>query len=187
VLAKREQINEVLRGKLDEITENWGGKVTRVEIREIVPPREVQESMNRQMTAERTRRATVTEAEGKRQALITVAEGEKQSAILQAEGARQSTILRAEGDRQSRVLAAEGYSLALAKINSVAPTLDGLTMTLQYLDTFRQIGTSDSTKIVLPLEVVNMLRPLGDLIQRASANAPTGAGAVTNGTTVGGE
>src|SRR5437588_5346017 len=134
VLAQREQINHVLRSKLDEVTERWGGRITTVEIREIVPPREVQEAMNRQMTAERMRRATVTEAEGKRQALVTVAEGEKQSAILQAEGARQSTILRAEGDRQSRILAAEGYSLALAKINSVAPSLDGLTMTLQYLD-----------------------------------------------------
>ena len=173
VLARREQINQVLRSKLDEVTERWGVKITTVEIREIVPPREVQESMNRQMTAERTRRATVTESEGKRQALITVAEGEKQSAILQAEGARQATILRAEGDRQARLLQAEGYAMALAKINTVAPSLDGLTMTLQYLDTFRQIGMSDSTKIVLPLEVVNMLRPLGDLIQRASAGAPT--------------
>jgi regulator of protease activity HflC (stomatin/prohibitin superfamily) len=173
VLARREQINQVLRSKLDEVTERWGVKITTVEIREIVPPREVQESMNRQMTAERTRRATVTESEGKRQALITVAEGEKQSAILQAEGARQATILRAEGDRQARLLQAEGYAMALAKINTVAPSLDGLTMTLQYLDTFRQIGMSDSTKIVLPLEVVNMLRPLGDLIQRASAAAPT--------------
>src|SRR5512136_2968449 len=86
VLAKREQINQVLRVKLDEVTERWGVKVTTVEIREITPPRDVQEAMNRQMSAERNRRAMVTEADGKREAAIKVAEGEKQSAILRAEG-----------------------------------------------------------------------------------------------------
>jgi regulator of protease activity HflC (stomatin/prohibitin superfamily) len=179
VLAEREQINQLLRSKLDEVTERWGVKVTTVEIREIVPPREVQEAMNRQMTAERTRRATVTEAEGKRQALVTVAEGEKQSAILQAEGARQSTILRAEGERQARVLQAEGYSIALDKINAVARLVDGQTMSLQYLDAFRQIGQSDSTTLVIPMELVAMLRPLGDLIQRASAATTNGAAEAT--------
>src|SRR5579885_3268322 len=145
VLAQRDQINQVLRSKLDEVTERWGVRITTVEIREIVPPKDVQEAMNRQMTAERRRRATVTEAEGKRQALITVAEGEKQSAILQAEGRRQSTILRAEGDRQARVLQAEGYSLALDRINAIARAVDPQTMSLQYLDAFKQIGQSDST------------------------------------------
>ena len=169
VLAQRERINLLLRSKLDEVTERWGVKITTVEIREIVPPREVQEAMNRQMTAERTRRATVTEAEGKRQALITVAEGEKQSTILQAEGARQSTILRAEGDRQARVLQAEGYATALQTINAAASLVDGRTMSLQYLDAFKQIGVADSTKIVLPMEIVAMLRPLGDIIQQAAA------------------
>src|SRR5207253_10401179 len=95
VLARREQINDHLRAKLDEVTERWGVKVTAVEIREVVPPRDVQEAMNRQMSAERTRRAAVTEAEGKRQATITVAEGDKQSQILRAEGERQSQILKA--------------------------------------------------------------------------------------------
>src|SRR5512136_3189103 len=102
VLAQREHINQVLRTKLDEVTERWGNKVTAVEIREILPPREIQDAMTRQMSAERTRRAVVTEAEGKKQATVTVAEGDKQSAIL-----------RAEGEKQARVLAAEGYSLAL--------------------------------------------------------------------------
>jgi regulator of protease activity HflC (stomatin/prohibitin superfamily) len=179
VLAQREQINQVLRSKLDEVTERWGVKVTTVEIREIVPPREVQEAMNRQMTAERVRRATVTEADGKRQALITVAEGEKQAAILQSEGARQSTILRAEGERQARVLQAEGYSLALDKINEVARLVDPQTMSLQYLDAFKQIGQSDSTTLVVPMEIVAMLRPLSEMIQKAAgastapANGPT--------------
>lgn len=186
VLAQRERINLLLRSKLDEVTERWGVKVTTVEIREIVPPREVQEAMNRQMTAERTRRATVTEAEGKRQALITVAEGEKQSSILQAEGARQSTILRAEGDRQARVLQAEGYATALQTINGIASLIDGRTMSLQYLDAFKQIGASDSTTIVLPMEIVSMLRPLGDVIQQAALRGSStepiaSAGATSSG------
>ncbi len=183
VLAQREQINQVLRSKLDEVTERWGVKITTVEIREIVPPRDVQEAMNRQMTAERTRRATVTEAEGKRQALITVAEGEKQSAILQAEGARQSTILRAEGDRQARVLQAEGYALALDKVNAIARLVDSQTMSLQYLDAFKSIGQSDSTTLVVPMELVAMLRPLGEMIQKASASTAASA-AVVDGATI---
>ncbi len=101
VLSKREQINEVLRVKLDEITERWGGKVTTVEIREITPPRDVQDAMNRQLSAERTRRAVITESEGTRQAAINVAEGQKQSEILKAEGERQAAILRAEGFSQA--------------------------------------------------------------------------------------
>ena len=86
VLSKRDQINEVLRAKLDEQTERWGGKVTTVEIREIIPPRDVQEAMNRMLSAERNRRAVITESEGTRQANINVAEGEKQATILRAEG-----------------------------------------------------------------------------------------------------
>ena len=97
VLSRRDQINEVLRAKLDESTETWGGKVTRVEIREITPPRDVQDAMNRQLSAERTRRAVITESEGARQSAINVAEGQKQSEILKAEGERQAAILRGRG------------------------------------------------------------------------------------------
>jgi regulator of protease activity HflC (stomatin/prohibitin superfamily) len=96
--------------------------VTAVEIREIIPPREVQEAMNRQMSAERTRRAVVTEADGKRESSIKVAEGEKQAAILRAEGAKQSAILEAEGQRSAQVLRAEGFAVALDKIFEVANT-----------------------------------------------------------------
>src|SRR5262249_14622590 len=113
VLSRREQINEVLRVKLDEQTERWGGKVTTVEIREIIPPRDVQEAMNRQLSAERTRRAVITESEGSRQSAINVAEGQKQSAILQAEGERQAAILRAEG-----------FSEALTRIFGAANAVD---------------------------------------------------------------
>jgi len=151
VLAKRDQINEILRTKLDEVTERWGVKVTTVEIREIVPPREVQEAMNKQMAAERNRRAMVTEADGRREAAVKVAEGEKQAAIL-----------KAEGDRQAAILRAEGFALALQKIFEVASTVDAKTMSLQYLDTLKALGASPATKFVFPLEFTSLLRPLFD-------------------------
>jgi regulator of protease activity HflC (stomatin/prohibitin superfamily) len=163
VLAQREHINQVLRTKLDETTERWGVKVTAVEIREIVPPREIQDAMTRQMSAERTRRAVVTEAQGKREADITVAEGEKQAAILKAEGDKQSNILKAEGQRASQVLVAEGFSVALNKIYETARTVDEKTMTLQYLDVLKAVGTSPSTKYIFPLETLKFLEPLAQM------------------------
>lgn len=157
VLAKREAMNEVLRTKLDEVTERWGVKVTNVEIREIIPPPAVQDAMTRQMSAERTRRAVVTEADGQKQAAITVAEGNKQSAILNAEGNKESAILNAEGGRQAAILQAEGFSLALAKIFEVASGVDANTMSLQYLETLKALGASDSTKFVIPMEFSSLL------------------------------
>ena len=153
VLAKREQINEVLRSKLDEITENWGGKVTRVEIREIIPPREVQEAMNRQMTAERIRRAVITESEGSRQAAINVAEGQKQAEILAA-----------EGDRQAAILRAEGFSEALTRIFNAAKGIDQRTMTLQYFEALKALGASPSTKWIIPGEFTSLLRPITESV-----------------------
>ena len=159
VLSQRERINEELRIKLDEITERWGIKVTQVEIREIEPPRDIQEAMNRQMSAERVRRAAIIESEGTRQAAITVAEGEKQSAILKAEGQRQAEILAAEGDQQAAILRAEGFSTALNKVYDVAQNIDANTMSLQYFDTLQKIGESPSTKFIFPMEFTNLLRP----------------------------
>jgi regulator of protease activity HflC (stomatin/prohibitin superfamily) len=153
VLAKRDEINALLRTKLDEVTERWGVKVTNVEIREIIPPPSVQEAMTRQMSAERTRRAVVTEAEGTKSAAITVAEGNKEAAVLNAEGAKQAAILTAEGERQAAILRAEGFALALTKINESASNADGRTMQLQYLDALRQIGAGPSSKIVVPMEL----------------------------------
>jgi len=161
VLAKRDQINQVLRAKLDEATERWGVKVTTVEIREITPPKDVQEAMTRQMSAERSRRALVTEADGKKQAAITIAEGEKQAAIL-----------KAEGDRQAAILRAEGFSLALDKIFSVAKTVDTNTMSLQYLDALKSLGASPSTKFVFPMEFTRMLQPFLDYAGRSFAPPP---------------
>jgi len=153
VLSKREQINEVLRTKLDEQTERWGGKVTTVEIREIIAPRDVQDAMNRMLSAERNRRAVITESEGARQSAINVAEGEKQSAIL-----------RAEGDRQSAILRAEGFSEALNRIFAAARHVDDRTMTLQYYEALKELGASAATKYVIPLELTDLARRLGNFL-----------------------
>jgi regulator of protease activity HflC (stomatin/prohibitin superfamily) len=153
VLSKRDQINEVLRVKMDEQTERWGGKVMSVEIREITPPPDVQSSMNRMLTAERTRRAVITESEGARQSAINVAEGEKQSAILRAEGVRQSSILEAEG-----------FSQALTRIFEAASKVDDRTMALQYLEALKQLGATDATKYVIPLELTDLARRLGNFL-----------------------
>jgi regulator of protease activity HflC (stomatin/prohibitin superfamily) len=158
VLSKREQINEVLRVKLDEVTERWGGKVTTVEIREITPPRDVQDAMNRQLSAERTRRAVITESEGARQAAINVAEGQKQAEIL-----------KAEGDRQAAILRAEGFSEALTRIFQAATGVDQKTMALQYLDALKALGASPATKFVIPAEFTRLVEPFTGYIGRSMA------------------
>src|SRR6186997_3204775 len=153
MLSKREQINEVLRVKLDEVTERWGGKVTTVEIREITPPRDVQDAMNRQLSAERTRRAVITESEGNRQAAINNAEGQKQSEILKAEGERQAAILRAEG-----------FSEALTRIYGAAGKVDAKTMALQYLEALKALGASPATKFVIPTEFTRLVEPFAGFV-----------------------
>jgi regulator of protease activity HflC (stomatin/prohibitin superfamily) len=157
VLSEREHINNMLRTRLDEVTERWGVKVTNVEIREIIPPREVQEAMNRQMSAERIRRALVTESMGDQAAAINRAEGTKQAAVLQAQGERESNILRAEGDKQAQQLRAEGFAQALEAIFNAAKSVDQKTMTLQYFETLKSIGASPSTKYIFPMEFTSML------------------------------
>ena len=162
VLSEREAINNALRSRLDEVTERWGVKVTNVEIREIMPPRDVQEAMNRQLSAERNRRAVVTESTGQREAQINVAEGDRQSNILRAEGEKQATILRAEGQKQSQLLVAEGFASALSAIYTVAQTIDSKTITLQYFETLKVMGNSPATKFIFPMEFTSLL---GNLIK----------------------
>lgn len=147
VLAKRDEINQLLRAKLDDVTERWGVKVTNVEIREITPPPAVQEAMTRQMSAERTRRALVTEAEG-----------DKTAAVLRAEGEKQANILQAEGEKQAAALRAEGFALALTNVYDAAKGVDAKTMGLQYLEALKSLGASPSTKFVLPLELSGLLQ-----------------------------
>ena len=155
VLSKREEINQKLQMRIDEVTQRWGVKVTTVEIREIIPPREIQEAMTKQMAAERNRRAMITEAEGI-----------KQSQILKAEGEKQSQILKAEGERQAQILRAEGYALALSKIYEVAKNIDPNTIALEYLKALENIANSSSTKIIFPLELSNIISEILNKVKK---------------------
>jgi len=158
VLSKREEMNASLRIRLDDVTERWGVKVTTVEVREVNPPAGVLEAMTRQMSAERTRRAVITEAQGQKEAAITLAEGNRQAAILGAEGERQSAILRAEG-----------LAAGLEAISTVGRDLDATTLRLQYLETLKDVGTAPSTKIVVPMELGGLVSGiLGQLPSQAS-------------------
>jgi len=149
VLAKREYINSTLRAKLDEVTDRWGIKVQSVEIKEIKPPREVQEAMIKQMAAERNKRAMILEAEGK-----------KTSAILEAEGYRESMVKKGEGERQYEILVAEGKARALELINEAAMKLGSNALLLQYMDTLKSMAQSPATKIVLPMELLSIMTSL---------------------------
>jgi regulator of protease activity HflC (stomatin/prohibitin superfamily) len=142
-------------------------------VREVNPPKGVLDAMTRQMSAERTRRAAITEAQGQKQAAITLAEGTKEAAILGAEGERQAAILRAEG-----------LSQALDKIMEVGQGLDANTMQLQYLETLKQVGTSDSTKIVIPMELSGIVSGLSGLLTGAAAGATTDTPPAAAGPTV---
>jgi len=178
VLSNREQINDILRVKLDETTERWGMKITTVEIREIDPPRAIQESMNRQMSAERDRRAEVIRAEGEKQAAIARAEGQKRSAVLEAEGYKEAQILEAEGQRQAQLLKAEGYAAALKAIYEQARDIDTKTMALQYMDMLEKVGSSPSTKFVLPMELTGMVQ---NFVSTMSMGAGVSLPTQTNG------
>ena len=168
LLSKREQINSILRTRLDEVTERWGIKVTNVEIREIRPPKDVQDAMVKQMTAERSRRALVTESDGIRESSVLKAEGAKNAAILQAEGQKQSAILVAEGNKQSQVLVADGYSQALGLIFSAAKNIDAKTMALQYLDMLKALGASPATKFIFPMEFTSLVTRLKGFVEESS-------------------
>lgn len=176
VLSKRDEINAVLHEKMDDVTDRWGIRVTAVEIREVVPPRAIEEAMTRQMAAERDRRATVTRAEGDREAAVTVAEGERQATILRAQGAREATILQAQADREAAVLRAQGAALGLQEIYNVAHGVDSKTLTLQYLDALRALGSTASTKFVIPTEFLSMARQLVSHGERAMDSDGRGEG-----------
>jgi regulator of protease activity HflC (stomatin/prohibitin superfamily) len=149
VLSKRDEINRVLHEKLDDVTDRWGIRVMAVEIREVTPPQDILEAMTRQMAAERTRRATVTEAGGIRESRIITAEGEKEAAIL-----------KAEGERRSAILQAEGFALALNEVYKVAQDVDSNTITLQYLEALKVLGEGAATKFVIPAELINLAQPM---------------------------
>ena len=171
-LSSRDQINSKLRLIIDEATDKWGVKVTRVDVKNINPPEDVRITMEKQMTAERTRRALVLQAEGEKQAAITRAEGEKQSAITRAEGERESAILQADGAAQARLRNATAESEAIARI---AEAMEGHGNPAQYLITARYIEslrdmtrTNNSKVIFMPVETSSMLSSVGALKEMLS-------------------
>jgi regulator of protease activity HflC (stomatin/prohibitin superfamily) len=151
-LTSRDQINSQLRSVLDEATEKWGVRVTRVELKSIDPPRSIQEAMEQQMRADRAKRATVLQAEGEKQSAILRAEGLRQAAILNAEADQQANVLRAEGERQARALRAQGEAEALTKIfQSVRESgIEAADMLgYKYLETLPQVAAGDANKLLL--------------------------------------
>jgi len=167
VLTSRDQINTALRGVLDEATGKWGIRVNRVELKGVDPPPSIKDSMEKQMRADRDKRAAILTAEGGRQAAILTAEGEKQSAILTAEGARQSQILRAQADREASILRAQGEGQAIQTvfqaIHDGAP--DQSLLAYQYLQMLPKIAAGDANKVwVVPSEIGRALEGLGSAI-----------------------
>src|SRR5256712_4056910 len=166
-LSQRDQINGKLRLILDEATDKWGVKVTRVDVKNINPPDDVRITMEKQMTAERTRRALVLQAEGERQAAITRAEGEKQAAVTRSEGEKQSNILQAEGLAQARLRQAEAEAQAIAQVAQAMqehgnPPQD--LITTRYIESLRDMTKSNNAKVnFMPVETSTMLSAVGTI------------------------
>ncbi|MDY2698682.1 MAG: SPFH domain-containing protein [Suilimivivens sp.] len=161
-LTSRETINTKMRASLDEATDPWGIKVNRVELKNIIPPAEIQNAMERQMKAERERREAVTRAEGEKKASVTVAEGKKAAAILEAEAEKQSAILRAEAQKEKMIREAEGEAEAILKVQQA--TADGIRMLreagadeavlrIKSLEAFEKAADGQATKIIIPSEI----------------------------------
>ena len=164
-LTSRDVINSKMRAILDEATDPWGIKVSRVELKNIIPPKEIQDAMEKQMKAERERREAILRAEGEKNSAILLAEGRKQSQILDAEAEKQSRILRAEAEKQSQVLKAEGEAEAILKIQQA--TADGIKMineanpgegvvALKSLEALERVADGQATKIIIPSEIKNV-------------------------------
>jgi len=163
-LSQRDQINSKLRIILDEATDKWGVKVTRVDVKNINPPEDVRITMEKQMTAERNRRALVLQAEGDRQAAITRAEGEKQAAVTRAEGEKQSAILAAEGAAQARLRSAEAESEAISRVAQAIPGGDPAhyMIATRYIDSMRDMTRTNNSKVIfMPMETSAMLSSIG--------------------------
>ena len=175
-LSQRDQINAKLRLILDEATDKWGVKVTRVDVKNINPPEDVRITMEKQMTAERNRRALVLQAEGDRQAAITRAEGEKQAAVTRAEGEKQSAILAAEGAAQARLRNAEAESEALNRIAQAIPSgnPEQYLITVRYIESLRDMTRTNNSKVIfMPVETSAMLSSVGAIKEVLSQTGQT--------------
>ena len=164
-LTSRETINTTMRATLDSATDPWGIKVTRVELKDITPPKPIQESMEKQMKAERDKRAAILEAEGQKQSAILEAEGHKQSMVLHAEGEKQAAILAAEAEKEREIRVAEGQAAAIIKVQQA--TADGIKMLkdagadeavlkLKSIDAFEKAADGQATKIIVPAQMSNV-------------------------------
>lgn len=166
-LSQRDQINGKLRLILDEATDKWGVKVTRVDVKNIDPPEDVRVTMEKQMTAERNRRALVLQAEGERQAAITRAEGEKQAAVTRSEGEKQSNILQAEGLAQARLRQAEAESQAITQVAQAMAEHGNpaqYLITTRYIESLRDMTKSNNAKVIfMPVETSTMLSAVGTI------------------------
>ncbi len=164
-LTSRDHINTKMRSILDEATDPWGIKVNRVELKSIIPPREIQDAMEKQMKAERERREAILQAEGQKQSQILVAEGEKQSVILKADAAKQAKIMAAEADKTARIMAAEAEAEAILKVQQAtadaikflneADPGDGV-IKLRALEAFKAAADGKATKIIIPSEIQSL-------------------------------
>ena len=161
-LTSRDTINSKITAILDEATDKWGIKVNRVEVKNIIPPREIQEAMEKQMKAEREKRAVILKADGEKQAAITAAEGEKEAAILKADAEKQAAILKAEAEKQAAILKADGEAQAimavqkamadsLALLNEKAP--NDQVLKLKALEAMQKVADGKATKIIIPSEL----------------------------------
>ena len=161
-LTSRDVINSRMRSILDEATDPWGIKVNRVELKNIIPPKEIQNAMEKQMKAERERREAILQAEGQKQSQILVAEGEKQSAILRADAEKQAAILKAEGEKEARIMAAQAEAQAILQVqqamadslkllNAAAP--NDQVVKLKALETMEKVADGQATKIIIPSEI----------------------------------
>jgi regulator of protease activity HflC (stomatin/prohibitin superfamily) len=177
-LSSRDQINSKLRIILDEATDKWGVKVTRVDVKNINPPEDVRITMEKQMTAERNRRALVLQAEGDRQAAITRAEGEKQAAVTRAEGDKQSAILQAEGAAQARLRSAEAESEAISRVAQAIPRGDPAQylITTRYIESLRDMTRGNNSKVIfMPVETSAMLSSVGAIKEVFSQSGDQGS------------
>ena len=173
-LVSRDKINQELRAILDDATNKWGVKVNRVELQDIIPPADIQSAMEKQMKAERDRRAAILEAEGLKKSAVLKAEGEKEAAINRAEGEKQANILKAEGIAQARILEADGEKEAIGRIiNALADKgqPDKYLIAMKYLETMKTITSGQNNKVVyMPYEATGILSSVDGIKQMLDAN-----------------